>query len=168
MTRIGLLSDTHGYLDPALLILLNECDEIWHAGDFGSLDVYDRLTNLEKPFRAVYGNIDHHELRKSIPEDLVWQVEHVKIFMVHIGGFPGKYPARIRSKLLEIKPDIFICGHSHILKVMYDKQLHLLHLNPGACGKEGFQVVRTALRFTIDGKQVKDMAVIELGNRSAI
>ncbi len=163
MTRIGLLSDTHGFLDESLMVLLKDCDEIWHAGDIGTMDVYKKLADLNKPFKGVYGNIDSHELRTYLPLDQLWHVEEMKIFMTHIGGYPGKYTARVKNILLEQKPDIYVCGHSHILKVIYDKNLKLLHLNPGACGKEGFHKVRTALKFNIDGNKVSDMGIIEIG-----
>ena len=165
MTRIGLLSDTHSYLDTQLLSILSQCDEIWHAGDFGSVAVYEELYNLKKTFRAVYGNVDGNEIRLMVKEELFWQVEGKTILMTHIGGYPGKYPARIKKLLINTKPSIFVCGHSHILKIIYDKELNLLHLNPGAAGKEGFHKVRTALRFTIDGDTVKDMEVIEFSGK---
>ena len=165
MTRIGLLSDTHSYLDPQIMSLLVECDEIWHAGDFGDIRVYEQLANLNKPLRAVYGNIDGNEIRQLMTEQLEWQVEEKTILMTHIGGYPGRYPARIKKLLLELKPSIFVCGHSHILKIIYDKNLNLLHLNPGAAGREGFQKVRTVLRFSIDGDVVKDMEIIEFAKR---
>jgi uncharacterized protein len=166
MIRIGLLSDTHSYLDPQLLKLFDSCDEIWHAGDFGDVAVYDKLKAMKKPLRTVYGNIDGNDLRQMMPASLTWETEGVKIFMTHIGGYPGKYPANIRTALLDSKPGIFICGHSHILKVIYDDKLKLLHLNPGAAGKEGFQLVRTALRFHIDNGKPGGMEVIELGKRN--
>ncbi len=162
MVRIGLLSDTHSYLDPSLLPVLQECDEIWHAGDLGSLDLLRQLQKLKKPLRVVYGNIDGHDIRIDVPERLIFQVEQMKILMIHIGGYPGHYTAPVRKALLEEKPDIYVCGHSHILKVIYDKQLQLLHINPGAAGREGFQKVRTMVRFTIDQGRVKDLAIIEM------
>jgi putative phosphoesterase len=163
MVRIGLLSDTHSFLDPELMPILRECDEIWHAGDVGHGEIVKQLQSIGKPIRMVYGNIDGREVRLIAPQQLLWQVEQMKILMIHIGGYPGHYPSVIRQILLKEKPDIFICGHSHILKVIYDKELKLLHINPGACGKVGFQQVRTMVRFVIDGDKVKDMAVIELG-----
>ena len=168
MTRIVLLSDTHGYLDKQLIPVLEDCDEIWHAGDFGSLSVFDHLLKLNKPLRAVYGNIDGKEIRQSVNEVLLWQVEQKAILMTHIGGYPDKYPLRIKKLLEENKPDIFICGHSHILKIIYDKKFQLLHINPGAAGNEGFHQVRTAVRFKIDGEKIIDMEVIELGRRGAV
>jgi putative phosphoesterase len=165
MVRIGLLSDTHSFLDPELLPILDACDEIWHAGDVGNEEVANQLRSLNKSLRIVYGNIDGREIRLIATQTLVWQVEQMKILMTHIGGYPGHYPSTIKQLLLKEKPDIFVCGHSHILKVIYDKQLKLLHINPGACGKVGFQKVRTMVRFGIDGDKVKEMAVIELGVR---
>ena len=162
MVRIGLLSDTHGLLDPSLLPVLQEVDEIWHAGDVGNVKLLDQLRKLNKTLRVVYGNIDGHDIRIESSEDLAWKVEGMKVFMTHIGGYPGHYTARVKKILLEHKPDIYICGHSHILKVIYDKQLNLLHINPGAAGKEGFQKVRTMVRFVIDKDRVKDMAIVEL------
>lgn len=162
MVRIGLLSDTHSFLDPSLLPVLEDCDEIWHAGDLGSLALLQQLRNLKKPLRVVYGNIDGHDIRIDVPQYLTWQVEKMKIFMTHIGGYPGHYTADVKKILLAEKPDVYICGHSHILKVIYDKQLQLLHINPGACGREGFQKVRTMIRFTIDQDKVKDLAIIEM------
>ena len=165
MTSIGLISDTHSYLDPQLISILLTCDEIWHAGDFGNISVYEELKSLNKNLRSVFGNIDGNDLRRLMTEDLCWEVEGVKILMTHIGGYPGKYPSRIRLLLKENKPGIFVCGHSHILKVIYDKEFKLLHLNPGASGKEGFHAIRTALRFKIDQGNILDMSVIELGKR---
>jgi len=162
MVRIGLLSDTHSFLDPLLLPVLEDCDEIWHAGDLGSLALLQQLRNLKKPLRVVYGNIDGHDIRIDVPQYLIWKVEKMKIFMTHIGGYPGHYTADVKKILLAEKPDVYICGHSHILKVIYDKQLQLLHINPGACGREGFQKVRTMIRFTIDQDKVKDLAIIEM------
>ena len=166
MIRIGLLSDTHSFFDPLFTELFASCDEIWHAGDFGSIAVYEKMQALKKPIRSVYGNIDGKELRQMMPDILEWETEGAKILMTHIGGYPGKYAPKIRTILLASKPDIFICGHSHILKVIYDDKLKLLHLNPGAAGKEGFQQVRTALRFHIDHGKPGGMEVIELGKRT--
>lgn len=168
MTRVGLISDTHSYFDPLLKDLFAQCDVIWHAGDVGNVEIWNQLTLFGKPLTTVYGNIDGKDIRISAPLEQIWQVEEMKIWMIHIGGYPGKYAARIRQRLEEIKPDIFVCGHSHILKVIYDHTYQLLHLNPGACGFEGFHNVRTALRFSIDGNKVTDMQVLELGPRSLI
>ena len=161
MKRIGLLSDTHGYWDERYARYFAECDEIWHAGDIGSPELAMRLNEI-RPLRAVYGNIDGGELRRTYTETLRWQCEDANIMMTHIGGYPGKYAPRIRKQLLASPPDLFISGHSHILKVQYDPTLSCLHINPGAAGLQGWQTVRTLVRFTIDGKQFKDLEVIEL------
>ncbi len=168
MTRIGLLSDTHGWIDPTLQEHFAECDEVWHAGDFGGASVIDLLAGWDKPLRLVWGNIDDHEVRAMCPKDLFFQCEGKSVFMTHIAGYPGRYNGRVRKLIIEQKPDIVICGHSHILKVIYDKQLEHLHLNPGAAGRHGFHKIRTALRFTIDGNDVRDMQVIELGLRGKL
>lgn len=162
MTRIGVISDTHSFLDPLLTPVLAKCDEIWHAGDIGNRSVLTELEEFGKPIRAVYGNIDGQDIRIDTPKHLVWQVEKRKILMTHIGGYPSHYTAEVKQMLLKVKPDIYVCGHSHILKVIYDKQLNLLHINPGACGREGFQQVRTMIQFVIDGDKIKDMAIVEL------
>ena len=161
MKRIGLLSDTHGYWDERYARYFAECDEIWHAGDIGSLELAMRLQEL-KPLRAVYGNIDGGDLRQMFNEKLAWRCEDAEILMTHIGGYPGKYAPGIRQQLMRTTPDLFISGHSHILKVQYDKTLSCLHINPGAAGLQGWQTVRTIVRFTVDGRQFKDLEVIEL------
>ena len=161
MKRIGLLSDTHGYWDERYARYFAECDEIWHAGDIGSVALIEQLQNL-CPVRAVYGNIDGGELRKMFPEVLAWQCEEAHILMTHIGGYPGKYDPGIRQRLLQESPDLFISGHSHILKVIYDDKLNCLHINPGAAGLQGWQTVRTLVRFCITEKQFHDLEVIEL------
>jgi len=167
MIRIGLLSDSHGYLDNDLLSALSEVDEIWHAGDIGNPSISDNFSSLKK-YRAVYGNIDGHELRLMHPKDLRFELEGIKVFMTHIGGYPGRYNQRIREILVQEKPDLYICGHSHILKVMPDKNLGLLHINPGACGHHGFHIMRTLVRFTIDDGKIKDLEVVELGRRGKL
>ncbi len=167
MKYIGLLSDTHGFLDPTLFDHFAECDEVWHAGDIGSEEVADRLEAF-KPLRAVYGNIDGQPLRRRYPETLVFELEGVKVLMTHIGGYPGRYPSRIQQMLQMHRPNLFICGHSHILKVMPDKKLGLLHINPGACGREGFHHMRTAMRFKLDNGKILQPEVIELGLRGAM
>ncbi len=159
--RIGLLSDTHSFVEPVIFKHFNACDEIWHAGDIGSLDVVEQLSDF-KPFRAVYGNIDDHKMRATFPEDLVFELEGVKVLMTHIAGYPGKYNPRVRGLIQNHKPKLFICGHSHILKVMPDKRFNLLHMNPGAIGNHGFHQVKTMLRFTIERGTIKDLDVIEL------
>ena len=164
MKRIGLISDTHGYLDDAVFRYFEACDEIWHAGDFGTLELADQLAAF-KPLRGVYGNIDGQDVRIVHPEHQFFTCEEVKIWMTHIGGYPGKYPAKVKETLLNYQPDLFICGHSHILKVIYDKNLHFLHLNPGAAGKQGWHKVRTLLRFDIFDKKIHNLEAIELGSR---
>jgi len=162
--RIGLISDTHGYLDDAVFRYFDACDEIWHAGDFGTLELADQLAAF-KPLRGVYGNIDGQDVRIVHPEHQFFTCEEVKVWMTHIGGYPGKYPAKIKETLLNYQPDLFICGHSHVLKVIYDRNLHFLHLNPGAAGKHGWHKVRTLLRFDIFDKKIHNLEAIELGSR---
>lgn len=161
MKKIGLLSDTHSYWDEKYEKYFAECDEIWHAGDIGSLDLALRLEKL-KPLRAVYGNIDGSDIRKSYPECQRFTLDNVDVFMTHIGGYPGKYAPDIRSILQANPPKLFISGHSHILKVMYDDKLNCLHINPGAAGKYGFHKVRTLVRFNLDKGNISDLEVIEL------
>ncbi|MGB0916875.1 MAG: metallophosphoesterase family protein [Flavobacteriales bacterium] len=164
MKRIGLLSDTHGYLDPKLKKYLTPCDEIWHAGDIGTLSVTDKLAQW-KTVRAVYGNIDGAEVRVVHPENLIFEIEGVKVLITHIGGYPDRYTARVRELIIQEKPRLYICGHSHILKVMHDKKYNCLHMNPGAAGNHGFHKVKTLLRFTLDAGNIKDLEVVELGPR---
>lgn len=160
MKRILLLSDTHGYIDEKILNHVKWADEVWHAGDIGNTSVTDTLKELN-PLKAVYGNIDGAELRKEFPRDLRFQCEGINVFITHIGGYPGRYEKRIRILLDENTPDLFICGHSHILKIMRDKKRQLLHMNPGAIGIHGFHKVRTMLRFEVDGKELQNLEVIE-------
>lgn len=167
MTEIGLLSDTHGFLDAAALPHLQACDEIWHAGDIGDIQVLRQLAALGIPLRVVFGNIDGNEVRAETRETLVWEVEQQRVLMTHIGGYPGHYPARIRQLLVSHAPDIFVCGHSHILRVMYDEAYRLLAMNPGACGRSGFHTVRTLLRFTLDKGQICELRVVDLGPRQS-
>src|SRR5690606_4257314 len=162
--RIGLLSDTHSFLDPSILTHFRECDEIWHAGDFGHARLADELAAF-KPLKGVYGNIDGQDVRVAFPETAIFECEGVKVLMKHIGGYPGRYAPGVRPLLETVRPLLFISGHSHILKVVYDKKLGLLHINPGAAGKEGFHRVRTITRFPITGERIHDLEVIELGNR---
>jgi putative phosphoesterase len=162
MVKIGLLSDTHGYLDPQLLEYFRDCDEIWHAGDIGHIKVSEELSGF-KPFRAVWGNIDGQEIRQIYPENLRFKCEGMEVWIKHIGGYPGKYDRSVRNDIIASPPELFISGHSHILKVMFDKKLNLLHINPGAAGKAGLHSKRTAVRFTIDNNKVKGLEVIELG-----
>ncbi|MBI1288689.1 MAG: YfcE family phosphodiesterase [Flavobacteriales bacterium] len=165
MKRIGLLSDTHGYLDAGIKKHFVNCDEIWHAGDIGSVEVSDTLAAW-KPYRAVYGNIDGGKLRAMHPENQIFELEGVKVLMTHIGGYPGKYTARVRDLIIQEKPKLYICGHSHILKVMFDKKHQVLHMNPGAAGISGFHQVKTLLRFVLDNGDIKNLEVIELGKRT--
>jgi putative phosphoesterase len=167
MTKVGLLSDTHGFVDPAVYKHFKDCDEIWHAGDIGHVQVIDDLSHF-KTLRAVYGNIDGHVVRSAVPEDLVFENDGIKIFMTHIGGSPGRYNLRVKSLMQLYKPNIFICGHSHILKVIYDKQMNHLHINPGAAGNHGFHHVKTLIRFDLNQGKPANMEVIELGKRAQL
>jgi putative phosphoesterase len=164
MTRIGLISDTHGWLDDAVFKHFEQCDEIWHAGDFGNAELADKLKAF-KPVKGVYGNIDGQDIRIEYPEVLHWQCEEVNVLMMHIGGYPNNYSPTAKKLLSENVPQLFISGHSHILKVIYDDKLKCLHMNPGAAGKHGWHKVRTIIRFVIDGKDMKQCEVIELGKR---
>lgn len=161
MKRIGLLSDTHGYWDDRYLKYFEECDEIWHAGDIGSLELAQRLNEI-KPLRAVHGNIDGQDLRRYYPEIYRFECEGADVLMKHIGGYPGRYDASIRAKLFMKPPTLFVSGHSHILKVQFDKTLNLLHINPGAAGISGWQKQRTLVRVSIDKGNFSDLEVIEL------
>jgi len=161
MKKIGLLSDTHGYWDDKYYHYFSECDEIWHAGDIGVNQVAEKLAAF-KPFRAVYGNVDDHLIRAVYSKHLRFMCEEVDVWMTHIGGYPGKYASEVRPGIYENPPALFICGHSHILKVTYDKSLKILCLNPGAAGKYGFHNVRTLLRFEIDKKEIRNLEVIEI------
>lgn len=167
MKKIILISDTHNFLDPKLLKHIDFADEVWHAGDIGDIILCDEILK-NKSLKAVYGNIDDDKIRSRYPENLIFNCEKVKVFMTHIGGYPGKYPSRIKKTLLENKPNLFICGHSHILKVMYDKEFNLLHINPGACGNHGFHNIKTAIKFEINNEEIKNLSIIELGNRNKI
>lgn len=164
MKKILLLSDTHSHVDDVILKYVAQADEVWHAGDIGNLEVTDAIKEL-KPLKAVYGNIDDAKARLEYPLNQRFLCEDVDVWITHIGGYPGKYSAAIKSVLSTNPPKLFICGHSHILKVMFDKQFQVLHLNPGAAGKSGFHQMRTMLRFVIDGAAIKDMEIIELGKR---
>lgn len=161
MTRIGILSDTHNYLDERIFSHFSDCDEIWHAGDIGTTAVTDRLKTF-KSLHAVYGNIDGYELRKEFPQFDSFKCEDVSVLLTHIGGYPGKYAKEVMPKILSNPPKLFVCGHSHILKVQYDKHLDMLCINPGAAGLYGFHSVRTLLKFEIDGSMIQNMQVIEL------
>ncbi len=164
MTRIGLISDTHGFLDEKLFDYFKDCDEIWHAGDIGKIQVALTLSRF-KPLRAVYGNIDGQDIRKTYPETQRFFCEDVEVLIKHIGGYPNHYDRSVMEEISVHPPDLFISGHSHILKIINDSKFKLLHVNPGACGKNGFHQVRTAVRFAIDKRKIQDMEVIELGKR---
>jgi putative phosphoesterase len=164
MKTIGLISDTHGYLDDAVFRHFENCDEIWHAGDFGTIEIADQL-NAFKPLKGVYGNIDGQDIRLQYPEHLRFDCEELKVWITHIGGYPGRYAPGIREEIYRNPPGLFISGHSHILKIIYDKKISCLHLNPGAAGKQGWHKVRTLLRFCISGEKIHNLDVIELANR---
>jgi putative phosphoesterase len=165
MKRIGLISDTHGFLDPQVYEYFKSCDEVWHAGDFGTAQVSDDIDAF-KPIRGVYGNVDDFELRSMHPLDQRFELEKVSVWMTHIGGYPGHYDARVREGLALDPPDLFICGHSHILRVARDKKYNdMLVMNPGAAGKHGFHKIRTLLRFVLEKGEIKDVEAIELGAR---
>lgn len=160
MTKILLLSDTHGYIDENILKYVKQADEVWHAGDIGNLKVTDAIKAL-KPLKGVYGNIDDAKVRVEFPEHNRFMCEDVDVWITHIGGYPPKYNTRVANTIKQNPPKLFICGHSHILKVMPDKKLNLIHMNPGAVGKHGFHKQRTMLRFTVDGKKIDNLEVIE-------
>ncbi|MEJ7769051.1 MAG: metallophosphoesterase family protein [Chitinophagaceae bacterium] len=164
MKRIGLISDTHSHLDENVFRHFGECHEIWHAGDFGTLEIADRLRAF-KPLHGVYGNIDGQHIQDLFPENLRFTCEDVEVFITHIGGYPGRYVPRVKKELSERPANLFISGHSHILKVMFDPLLKCLHINPGAAGLQGWHKIRTLVRFTVDGSNVKDCEVIELGRK---
>jgi uncharacterized protein len=167
MLRIGLISDTHGFLDNKVFDHFSNCNEIWHAGDFGSIEIADQLkSGSGLPLRGVYGNIDGYDARSVYPEKLSCTCEEVPVFMTHIGGYPNRYAPGIKKELVAANAKIFISGHSHILKIIYDQSIGCLHINPGAAGKQGWHQVRTLVRFTIDGKDIRDCEVIELGKRN--
>ncbi len=161
MKKIGLISDTHAVLDPKVLEFLKGSDEIWHAGDWGDINLYDDLSKIA-PVRGVYGNVDGPINTALLPENQIFTIEKVKVVITHIGGYPGRYEPRLRQILLKEKPQLYICGHSHILKVMYDKKYELLHINPGAAGHSGFHKVITAVRFQINGDKIENLEVFEL------
>lgn len=165
--KIGLLSDTHGWIHPRLFDHFAQCDEIWHAGDIGSVEVADKLAAF-KPLKAVFGNIDDALVRRIYKENLIFMAEKVKVWLTHIGGAPGHYDRRVTAGLNENPPDLFICGHSHIAKVMFDKKAGFLYVNPGAAGYNGFHKYMTAIRFQIDGKDIHDLELIEMGFRAKV
>ncbi|MEP7165946.1 MAG: metallophosphoesterase family protein [Ferruginibacter sp.] len=163
MTRIGLISDTHSYLDESVFEHFKNCQEIWHAGDFGNIELANRLAVQSRlTIRGVYGNIDGNDIRGTFPEKLHFSCEKVNVFIQHIGGYPNRYAPGVKNEIIEHKSKLFISGHSHILKIMYDDKLGCLHMNPGAAGKQGWHKVRTVIRFVIDGEEMKDCEVIEL------
>lgn len=165
MKKILLLSDTHSFIDNQILKFVKQSDEVWHAGDIGNILVTDTIKAL-KPLRAVYGNIDNSEIRSEFPLDAKFTIENVSVWITHIGGYPKRYDSRVKEEIHKNPPRIFISGHSHILKVVFDKQLNLLHLNPGASGKHGFHQVRTLLRFEINNDKIENLEIIELEKRS--
>jgi len=167
MKRIGLLSDTHSFLDPQIFDDFKNCDELWHAGDIGNLETLEALEAF-KPVRAVYGNIDGAKIRRACPLNQRFTVEGLDVFMTHIGGYPGRYNARVRELLRENPPNLYICGHSHILKIMPDRKLNMLHINPGACGRHGFHKEKTIVRFGIEAGKIKELEVVNLGKRGSI
>ncbi len=164
MKKILLLSDTHSHIDDTILKYVKLADEVWHAGDIGDLKVTDTIKKL-KPLRAVFGNIDNHEARLEFPLNNRFFCEGVEVLLTHIGGYPGKYSPAIREEITKNPPKLFICGHSHILKVMFDKKLNCLHMNPGAAGISGFHQKRTMLRFEIDGEKIQSLEIIEIGDK---
>lgn len=165
MKRIGLLSDTHGYLDPVVLKHLQGCDEIWHAGDIGNIEIADHLNQIA-PLVAVHGNADGRDVRVVYPKHQRFQCEEVDVWITHIGGYPKNYDRNVQPEITENPPQLFISGHSHILKVMFDQKLNLLHINPGASGIQGFHKVQTIVKFTIDEKEIKDLQVVEFNSKN--
>lgn len=165
MKKIGLLSDTHSHLEDAIFTHFDDCDEIWHAGDFGNIELVDKLKAF-KPLRGVWGNIDDAKIRLEFPETLTWECEGMKVSMIHIGGYPGKYTPKGRSLILSGNPHLFISGHSHILKILPDHTHNLLHINPGSCGLEGWHKVKTLIRFDVADGRLHNLRVVELGTRS--
>jgi hypothetical protein len=161
MIKIGIISDTHGVLLPKIIDFLTPCAEVWHAGDIGSVEVTNKISSL-KPLRAVWGNIDDHKLRTDFPQFQIFTIERINVLMTHIGGYPKKYTKEALDAIKLYKPQLFITGHSHILKVMYDQQYQLLHINPGAAGKYGFHQVITAIRLDIDGDEFKNLEILEI------
>jgi len=171
LTKIGLISDTHSFIDEATIDYLKDCDEVWHAGDFGSIELVEELkkgllkNNNKVLIKGVYGNIDSNEIRQIFPEKIIFDCEQVRIMIQHIGGYPGRYSVGVKKEIIDNKIKLFISGHSHILKIMYDDKLACLHMNPGAAGKHGWHKMRTIIRFVIDKNDIKDCEVIELGSR---
>jgi len=166
MKKILLLSDTHNFIDDQIIKFVKQADEVWHAGDIGTIEVIDTIKK-HKPVRVVYGNIDDHIVRSEFPLNNKFTIEKVSVWMTHIGGYPNRYDTKIKNEISKNPPQLFISGHSHILKVMFDKKLNLLHMNPGAAGKHGFHKVRTMLRFQIDEDKITNLEVIELEKRKS-
>ena len=165
MRRIGLISDTHGFLDERVFVHFEDCDEIWHAGDFGTREVSDQLASF-KPLKGVYGNIDGNDIRLVHPKDQRFEVEEMQVWMTHIGGYPDRYSSEVKKNIMATPPQLFICGHSHILRIMTDKKLNnMIYINPGAAGNEGFHKVRTIVKFDIIEGKIENAKVIELGKR---
>jgi putative phosphoesterase len=164
LTKIGLISDTHSYLDEAVFRHFEQCDEVWHIGDFGTAELAEKLKQF-RPLRGVYGNVDGQDIRMEFPERLRFYCEEVEVLMTHIGGYPGRYAPKVKAEIYADPPQLFLSGHSHILKVIYDEKIKCLHMNPGAAGKVGWHKVRTIIRFAIDGKDMKNCEVIELGKK---
>jgi uncharacterized protein len=165
MVKIGLISDTHGFLDENVFRHFEACNEIWHAGDFGNIQIADKLSGF-RPMKGVYGNIDGNDVREKFPLTCRWETEGLKVMMTHIGGYPPRYNATALKLLRADPPQLFICGHSHILKIMNDEKLNCLHMNPGAAGRQGWHNTRTIVRFDIDNGRIKNCEVIELGSRT--
>lgn len=168
MIKIGLLSDTHSVLLPDIADFLKDSDEIWHAGDWGSIEVYNQLKNITPIVKGVYGNIDGPTFSPKFPENLIFKCESAKVLITHIGGYPGRYQPRVRKLIAEEKPQLYIAGHSHILKVIYDKKYQSLHINPGAAGKSGFHKVITAMRFEINGDKIENLQIFEVERKRRI
>jgi len=164
MIKIGLLSDTHSYLDPKVFTYFDKCDEVWHAGDFGSLAIADEL-NAFKPLKGVYGNIDGADVRTTYLENLRFNCEQVDVWITHIGGYPNRYSPQVKTEIYTNPPKLFICGHSHIVKIIYDKKINCLHINPGAAGKYGWHKVRTLVRFNINEDRIENLELIELKDK---
>lgn len=165
--QIGIISDTHSHMDNSILEALQASDEIWHIGDLGDIEILKLLEKIA-PVRGVFGNIDDQKVRSIWPLDLQFESEGMKVYMTHIGGYPGRYPARVKDQIKEYQPGIFLSGHSHILKVMPDKQFNLLHINPGAAGHHGFHAIRTVVRLKIEKGKIENLEVVELGRRGKI
>lgn len=163
MKRIGIISDTHSCWDDRFVEYFKDCDEVWHAGDIGWIDVIERLAAVVPMVRAVHGNIDHGEVRRSCPEFLEFETEGVRVLLTHIGGYPGRYAPGIKQKLKASCPTLMVCGHSHILKVIYDKELGVLHINPGAAGHQGWHRKRTLIRLELESGTPQNLEIIELG-----